>query len=322
MKILYFDPKATNIKNQMYSYYNGTYSEMLKQADIDIVRRPIRDIGEVLSEEHEAIVFGIGWFAQEDLRFFQKINNLDKVDKPVICNMHKVANQTKHKINFLQQIKANLILMSPGVVDNFSQKYNNMNFKLFPFAAHPSSFYDHGEQRIYDFGFSGAKHAVDKGGGIKKGFTLEKSLLRTKMTTLVENEMSDYKYFWNCSDTPNTLLPEAEYARLLSSSKMWLATESPALEISPRHFEVIMSKTLLVTNEIPKPYKNIFIDGITCVEFKNDLSDFKQKIDFYLNNEEERLKIVTNAYDIFVKEHTWESRAAEIINFAREYHEQ
>tara|TARA_R100000773_G_C4181645_1_gene91121 strand:- start:384 stop:812 length:429 start_codon:yes stop_codon:yes gene_type:complete len=139
------------------------------------------------------------------------------------------------------------------------------------------------------------------------------------MTTLVENEMSEYKYFWNCSDTPNTLLPEREYAKLLSSSKIWLATESPALEISPRHFEVVMSKTLLMTNQIPKPYKNIFIDGITCVEFKNDLSDFKQKIDFYLTHKDERQKIITNAYNIFVKEHTWKSRATEITNFIREY---
>ncbi len=321
MKILYFDPKATSVKNQMYSYYNGTYTEILKQAEIDLVRHPIRHINDVLDETHDAVVFGIGWFAQEDLRFFQKISGLEKLDLPVICNMHKVANQTKHKINFIQQIKANLVLMSPGIVDNFTKQYD-VNFKLFPFAAHPASFYDHGGDKIYDFGFSGAKHAVDKGGGIKKGFTLEKSLLRTKMTTLVENEMSEYKYFWNCSDTPNTLLPEIEYAKLLSSSKIWLATESPALEISPRHFEVVMSKTLLMTNQIPKSYKNIFIDGITCVEFKNDLSDFKEKIDFYLNNEEERLKIVTNAYGIFIKEHTWKARATEIINFVRKQHEQ
>ena len=322
MKILYFDPKASNTKNQMYSYYNGTYSELIKKTDITTIRHPIKDINDHVNADYDAIVFGIGWFAQEHLGFFQKIDNLSSVKIPVICNMHKVANQTKEKLHFIQKNKADLVLMSPGIVDNFSKNYSNIKFELFPFAAHPTSFYDHGEQRVYDFGFSGAKHAVDKGGGIKKGFTLEKSLLRTKMTDLVNKEMSTYNFFWNCSDKPGILLPEVEYAKLLSASKIWLATESPALEISPRHFEVIMSKTLLLTNEIPKPYKEIFRDGETCVEFKNDLSNLKEKIQYYLNNENERMQIVENAHAEFVNHHTWESRADYIINFIRGFYGQ
>ena len=302
----------------MYSYYNGTYSELVKRANVTTIRHPIRNINDVMNDDYDAIVFGLGWFAEENLSFFKKINNLSDVKIPVICNMHKVANQTKHKLQFIQENKANLVLMSPGMVDNFSKNYKDISFKLFPFAAHPTSFYDHGVDRSYDFGFSGAKHAVDKGGGIKKGFTLEKSLLRTKMTNLVNENMSDYNFFWNCSDTPGILLPEKEYARLLSSSKMWLATESPALEVSPRHFEVIMSKTLLVTNKVPKPYRHIFRDGETCVEFKNDLSDFKDKIDYYLNNEDEVSKIVQNAYTEFSQNHTWKSRAEQIIKFIEE----
>ena len=303
----------------MYSYYNGTYGEITKKADVTIIRHPIGDINQVIDENVDAIVFGLGWFAEENLSFFKKINNLADVEIPVICNMHKVANQTKQKLQFIQQNKADLVLMSPGIVDRFAKNYDNIKFKLFPFAAHPTSFYDHGEERKYDFGFSGAKHAVDKGGGIKKGFTLEKSLLRTRMTDLVNREMSDYKFFWNCSDTPGILLPEVEYARLLSSSKMWLATESPALEVSPRHFEVVLSKTLLITNEIPKPYRGIFIDGETCVEFKNDLSDLKEKMDYYLNNEDERIRIVENAYSEFIDNHTWKTRADQIIEFIKDF---
>lgn len=319
MNILYFDPRASTNRDQMYSYYNGTYSELIKKVNLTTIRHPINDINQVLDKHYDAIVFGIGWFAEENLSFFKKISNLPNIRIPVICNMHKVANQTKHKLHFIRENNADLVLMSPGIVDNFSKSYSDIKFELFPFAAHPTSFYDHGEERKLDFGFSGAKHAVDKGGGIKKGFTLEKSLLRTKMTDLVNREMSGYKFFWNCSDTPGILLPEVEYARLLSTSKMWLATESPALEVSPRHFEVVMSKTLLVTNEIPKPYKSIFRDGETCVEFKNDLSDLKEKIDYYLNNEDERTNIVENAHLEFINNHTWKSRADRIIKFIEDF---
>ena len=199
MNILYFDPRASTNRDQMYSYYNGTYSELVKKANVTIIRHPIRNINDVMNDDYDAIVFGLGWFAEENLSFFKKINNLSDVKIPVICNMHKVANQTKHKLQFIKENKANLVLMSPGMVDDFSKNYKDISFKLFPFAAHPTSFYDHGIDRIYDFGFSGAMHAVDKGGGIKKGFTLEKSLLRTNMTSLVNESMSDYNFFWNCS---------------------------------------------------------------------------------------------------------------------------
>ena len=324
MKIIYFDPRVTNEKSGLYSYYNGTYSELCNKIDVKTIRSPVNHINEVLnpSDKIDAIVFGLGWFAQESPSFFQKIGGLDSTGIPVICNFHKIANDTKSKLNFFEKNKVSTVLMSPGMVEKFKKMKPEVNFHLFPYAAHKESFYDRGKNRKYDLGFSGAKHDAAKthgDGGTKKGFTKEKATLRRRMETLVENNLKDLEIFWNCSDAPGTLLPEKEYSELLSDSKIWLSTEGPAFEISPRYYEVILSKTLLVCNTVPKEYRHIFQDGKTCVEFKNDLSDFESKIRFYLENEEEREKIVKNAYEKIVEGHTWEKRADHLIELIREY---
>ena len=54
-------------------------------------------------------------------------------------------------------------------------------------------------------------------------------------------------------------------------------------------------------------------DGVNCVEFKNDLSDFKDKILHYKNNPDELDKITANAVDFFHNNWTWEHRAADLI---------
>ena len=76
----------------------------------------------------------------------------------------------------------------------------------------------------------------------------------------------------------------------------------------------MLSKTALMCNEIPVPYRGIFVDGINCIEFRDDLSDFEKKLRYYLNNKPELDKIVLTAYDDAVANHTWANRAKSLIN--------
>ena len=59
----------------------------------------------------------------------------------------------------------------------------------------------------------------------------------------------------------------------------------------------MLSKTLLFCNNMPYEYEGMFIDGENFVMYDNDLSNFYEKIDYYLNNESERNKIIESAYD-------------------------
>ena len=60
-----------------------------------------------------------------------------------------------------------------------------------------------------------------------------------------------------------------------------------------------------------KVYDDMMIDGVNCVMFST-VDEFYDKANYYLKNEEERMEIVNNAYNIFNKRLTWDTRAYEI----------
>jgi len=79
-----------------------------------------------------------------------------------------------------------------------------------------------------------------------------------------------------------------------------------------------MSKTLLLCSEIKDEYKNDLQDGVNCVEFKDDLSDFLDKFYYYLNNWDESEQIIQRAHDDFHAKHTWHHRAQLLKNYMEE----
>ena len=74
--------------------------------------------------------------------------------------------------------------------------------------------------------------------------------------------------------------------------------------VSPRYFECMGSGALILCEE-SKLYNNIFSDNI-YVSFRNDLSDFYEKIVYYIENIKE--KIVEDAYSFVQQNHTWEKK--------------
>ena len=105
-----------------------------------------------------------------------------------------------------------------------------------------------------------------------------------------------------------------EYAKKINECNVWLATTGPTEDVSPRYFEVMLSKTLLMCNNMPEQYGGLFVDGVNCVTYENDLSDFTDKLSYYLDNEDERSLIVDNAYDMIINKYTWKHMALNLIS--------
>ena len=68
---------------------------------------------------------------------------------------------------------------------------------------------------------------------------------------------------------------------------------------------------------MPESNGEFFVDGVTCVTFKNDLSDFDDKLMYYLENDEERNVIIENAYRVGVNNYTWNHMAQKILTEVR-----
>ena len=99
---------------------------------------------------------------------------------------------------------------------------------------------------------------------------------------------------------------------------MWLSTTGPVLDVGPRYFEVLLSKTLLFCNNMRVQYEGVFVDGENCVMFENDLSDFEEKLNYYLQHDDERNLIIERGYDMAVNNYTWKHMAMKLLKEVRE----
>jgi len=101
--------------------------------------------------------------------------------------------------------------------------------------------------------------------------------------------------------------------RFLNSFKSFLSTPSATGIVGTRYFECMATKTLIFCPE-SEYYGDMFRDGYNCVMFREDLSNFKEKLEWILNDEEERKRIVENAYKDFINNHTYDNRIEKVLN--------
>ena len=90
-------------------------------------------------------------------------------------------------------------------------------------------------------------------------------------------------------------------------------------ELCWRDFEAVICRALLIKPDVRhiKTWPNIFIPYKTYIPVEHDYKDLVEKCEYYLNNKEERLKIVNDAYDHFtslVNENEFSKRLNNIIS--------
>jgi hypothetical protein len=314
MNILYIDAGNVLSENHMYPYYGGVYRELIELANVTTVQGYVKNINNLLSrldQKFDCIIFGLGYFANGSLQWFGKIEGLSEIKVPVIAMIHKPQTLLKEKLEFCKINRFNLIVDSQCTFKEFEKITGIKSIKL-PMTASPNNFYPRTDVvKKYDIGFSGALH----GNGKIKGPTQD---LRTRVKQLLDNA-GNYKVFWNGSDSIHTRINSVEdYASKINECKVWISTTGPMLDIGPRYFEVMLSKTLLFCNEMEDANKGMFEDGITCATFKNDLSDFEEKLSLYLKNDEIREKVVINGYNLVLNNYTWRHMAIKLLEKVKE----
>jgi hypothetical protein len=78
-------------------------------------------------------------------------------------------------------------------------------------------------------------------------------------------------------------------------------------ELNMRFFEAMASGALLITDRIPAALDGLFVEGVHFVGY-TDVKEAKQKIDYYLCHESERLKIASTGQQLALAEHTYQHR--------------
>lgn len=60
-------------------------------------------------------------------------------------------------------------------------------------------------------------------------------------------------------------------------------------------------------------YGDIAIDKYNCIMFDDEI-DFIEKCKYYLEHEDERIKIVNTAYKYFLEKHTWDHKVKHLLD--------
>jgi len=317
MRILYIDYGNVTDDNHIYQYYGDLYRELKELAQVTLVQGVPSDIKELLinlSRPIDCIVFGLGYFAQSNAAFYNEIKNLSKIKIPVVCMIHKPQTMLDEKLNFCKINNINLIVDSHSSYKEFEEKTGIKAIRSL-FTATPKNFYPREVEKKFDIGFSGALHGKENDGS-QKIFGPTGNLRERIHEKLVAKKRNT---FWNSSNTMEYRIRSVEeYATKINECKIWLATTGPMLDVSPRYFEVMLSKTLLLCNDMPEQYEDYLTDGVNCVTFNNDLDNFDEKIDYYLNNEEPRRKIIETAYETALNNYTWKHMAQRLLSNIKE----
>jgi glycosyltransferase involved in cell wall biosynthesis len=200
-------------------------------------------------------------------------------------------------------------------------------FMHLPFGISLERFKDYGCALKYDFAFTGGLHAVhlDYRYLVKK--EMFKSILIDKMANSgtellfseqpIKDEYRKYKIFWAEFGARKwfglkSLLPHGEaYARFLNSCKVFLNTPSASDILNTRFLELMATKTLILCPRTDS-YQGFLVDGVNCLMFNPDMSDFKTILDDAVNNESKREKIIDYAY-ILADKHSYDKRVESLF---------
>ena len=264
-------------------------------------RHAIGDVLKLCPFEPELICFAAGWEIEDpaipDYDPHPAIRT-SKIDIPSVMVLNKEYKKLDRKFEFIRDNGIGLVLTAHH---KFSEWQNRVQvpFLHFPFAVSPEWFTDHGEEKLYDLGFSG---------GLHERWTDVRVRIRDRLFLRHPLKAPRYwgvRIFWPGRWRRR---PVGEnYARSINRSRMWISTPSAIDLVGTRFYEVMAARTLLFCSRSPA-YSGLFEDTKHCVMFEPNLSDFDDKLFHYLKHDDKREAIVDEAYRHVHRNHTWERR--------------
>jgi glycosyltransferase involved in cell wall biosynthesis len=279
-------------------------------------------------EEIDLIVVGTSWEREEpDIQESDPHPsiNLSKLNIPKIFFLNKEYKKLDKKLEYAARNRFALICTSHHKWEKWAAK-TGLNFLHLPFAADPERYKDYELPLKYDFGFTGSLHMdytdiryrikcrLFKSPDIKSNVDMAALFKKNP----VREEFRQYRIYWaewGARRFPwERLLPVGnKYVRFLNSFKTFLSTPSAFGLIGTRYFECMATKTLLFCPE-SEYYDDMFRDGYNCVIFKEDLSDFTEKLRYMLRNDSERQTIIENSNQDFLSNHTYDKRIEKVLS--------
>lgn len=299
-KILYYE---TQLKASC-NYYDEIRQYLKKVSEFKEICSNIQE--EILSFKPDLLIIG---FTATNIGEDGIKVNLDNINVPLYIILNKEYQDLDKKLNWIKSINP-----SPKKVftvhHDFKKymEYTNIPTHRIMWSANENIFKKYDDIYKYDLFFSGVIRPE------------QTDNMRGKIYNKLD-KLNKYKLLINASFYQNNKFlkksknfSNEEYAMNINHSKIVLTTTGPADLVGTRYFELMASnKALILCNRMPENiYDDIVIDKFNCIMF-DDENDFVEKCKYYLNNEEERIKIVNQAYKYFLEKHTWDHKVNNLI---------
>lgn len=298
MKGIYCDNKS--LSSQGYcSYYGETFRALKSVLNIEYKQLSPSKISQI--GECDYIILGYGL---TDCGYGEPNKILNDTKIPVFPIINKEYASLDQKLKWVKNLKSRVAFSVHHDVDIFTSK-TDIPFYRTMWSANEEQFRDYGGNYKHDLFFSGVTRP-EQSDNLREKVLLELHRLNGEFGNFINVRSHRNNYI-------GTMFTDDEYARHLSSSKLCLVTTGPADLVGTRFFEIFAAnRSLVICNRMSeKIYDDMIIDGVNCIMFST-VDEFYEKSQYYLDNEDERMKIVNNAYKIFKDRLTWSYRANEI----------
>ena len=308
MKALFCEHPNKPLRGGYCSYYSEIFHALKSEFDIEFKNFVPTKTSEFSG--YDVVFLGFGHtdcgegkpqllFRDSDVKLFPILNK-------------EYAGLT-NKLNWLKQMKPTAGLTVHHDVDLYS-KHVGVPFHRIMWSASELQFRNYGGDYKHDLFFS----------GVTRPEQFEN--LREKVLSQLDRLNGELGNFINARSHRNnysgTMFSDDEYAKHLSDAKLCLVTTGPADLVGTRFFEIFAAgRSLILCNKMNEDvYGDMMIDGVNCVMFST-VDEFYDYANYFLKNESERMKIVNNAQNLFIKKFTWSKRAKEIADIVRGYYE-
>jgi hypothetical protein len=266
----------------------------------------IEDVYQKTGGRPNLIVVGASWERDDHPTEFDPhpAIQLDQVDVPKVMFLNKEYKKLDQKYAYIEKNGISLVLTVLRSVA-LSASIEGVRFLHFPFPVNIDLFKDYETPQPADFGFSGA---------------MDRNPLRQQIRDYLSRPyFQGLKLYW-AEWGSNQITAGEQYARVINLCKVYMSTPSCHGIVSPRHFEVMACRRPLLCSESDE-YQGVFEPGVHCVTFSNDLSDFREKLFWLLEDHEARERIATKGYEharanhsIGARARTFENALAEVFS--------
>ena len=302
MKILY----SETTKKCSCNYYTDIIKYLSKYHNVKIILGRYNKLSDMVNKSKfnpDIVILGFTHLDCGDRNVPPNIIN--NINIPCYIILNKEYTILDKKLNWIKNINPKKAFTVHHDYLEFEEK-TNIPFERIMWSADTDYFKDYNENYKYDFFFSGV---------IRKEQTSDwRNIIYNNLNKLSEYKLKINARFQN-QNYKGAIFDNKEYAKMIACSKICLTTTGPADLVGTRYFEIMATnKSLIICNKMDnlEIYGDMLKDGFNCVMFST-IEEFIEKIKYYLSNEEERMKIVNNAYQDFLENQTWDVRVKDLI---------